>query len=334
MTSQIQHIQHLLQNSHNPLFFYDDDVDGLCAFLQLYKTYRKGIGIPCKSAPKIPASYVKKIEEHSPDLIVILDKPEVAEEILSYSVPIIWIDHHEYQENRVQYLHSSTKSTSELVYQITQNYPLEAICGSIADWRVPEHFHTFQKTHSKLCPKPYTTAPDILYKTQIGKICEILAYNLKSASKKLKKSLQILQRREILSDILTVADDDCEYIRKQYDNIKTVFDEEFQNFTEQCDTKQKICVFTHSIPQTSLTRELSNKLHYTFPDTLIIVRRFSQNSFKCSIRSPINHNVAAKLAEIFTKIPGHGGGHSNACGACVFEDDWDFFYTELSEEFT
>lgn len=87
-----------LENSQNPLFFFDNDNDGLISFLLLRRFIGRGRGIVIKSYPELNFSYYKKVEEFNPDYIFILDKPCVSKDFLEAAkqnnIPIVWIDHH------------------------------------------------------------------------------------------------------------------------------------------------------------------------------------------------------------------------------------------------
>ena len=99
---QISQIKEHLDRAQNPLFFFDNDQDGLCSFLLLQRYIRRGKGIPVRSFPDLDVSYFKRIMELNADYIFILDKPVVSEEFLKevkkVNIPVVWIDHHEIQE--------------------------------------------------------------------------------------------------------------------------------------------------------------------------------------------------------------------------------------------
>ena len=50
-TKEIKLLQEELATAKCPLYFYDDDPDGLCSFLLLYRIHREGRGIIVKSGP-------------------------------------------------------------------------------------------------------------------------------------------------------------------------------------------------------------------------------------------------------------------------------------------
>ena len=49
----LEEIKGYLEKSVNPLFFFDDDADGLCSFLLLYRYFKKGKYVPLKSSPAL-----------------------------------------------------------------------------------------------------------------------------------------------------------------------------------------------------------------------------------------------------------------------------------------
>ena len=93
---EFEEIENYLIKSENPLFFFDDDPDGLCSYLLLRKRYGKGKGIPVKTSHDMYDIYLRKIKEYSPDVVFILDKPVLSQDVVDkINVPLIWIDHHE-----------------------------------------------------------------------------------------------------------------------------------------------------------------------------------------------------------------------------------------------
>ena len=89
--NQIHQIRESLDSCKNPLFFFDDDQDGLCSFLQLYRYKGEGKGIIVKTTPKLGALFARKVEEYHPDKIFILDLAAVEQEFLDgIKVPVIW----------------------------------------------------------------------------------------------------------------------------------------------------------------------------------------------------------------------------------------------------
>ena len=81
-TNQQEEIKHHLESSQNPLFFFDNDADGLCSFLLLSRYIGRGKGVVIKSFPDLNSNYARKIYELNPDYIFVLDKPVISKEFI------------------------------------------------------------------------------------------------------------------------------------------------------------------------------------------------------------------------------------------------------------
>ena len=100
---QIKEIKEHLEKAQNPIFFYDNDPDGLCSFLLLQRYIERGRGVAIRSFPELDANYFRKVEELNADYIFILDKPLVSsgfwKEVENVNIPVVWIDHHDVGES-------------------------------------------------------------------------------------------------------------------------------------------------------------------------------------------------------------------------------------------
>src|SRR3989339_1553001 len=103
---QIREIREHLEKAQNPLFFFDNDNDGLVSFLLLRRFIDRGRGVAIKSFPDLNLSYYRKVQELKPDYIFILDKPIVSLEFLERAkkdnVPVVWIDHHQVDKPEIE----------------------------------------------------------------------------------------------------------------------------------------------------------------------------------------------------------------------------------------
>ena len=88
---QIKEIWEHLEKAQNPLFFFDNDNDGLTSFLLLQRYIGRGKGIAIKSFPDLEATYYRRVLELKPDYIFILDKHSVSKEFLEKVLPNIAI---------------------------------------------------------------------------------------------------------------------------------------------------------------------------------------------------------------------------------------------------
>ena len=104
---QIKEIKEHLEKAQNPLFYYDNDCDGLCSFLLLRKYLGRGKGVAIRSFPDLNGQYAKKARELNADYIFILDKPVISkeffEQVALLSLPIIWLDHHNMETPQEQF---------------------------------------------------------------------------------------------------------------------------------------------------------------------------------------------------------------------------------------
>ena len=100
---QISEIKEHLEKAQNPIFYYDNDCDGLCSFLLLRRFLDRGKGVAVRRFPDLDAQYAKKARELNADYVFILDKPTVEkgffEEIERLNLPVVWIDHHDVPGN-------------------------------------------------------------------------------------------------------------------------------------------------------------------------------------------------------------------------------------------
>ena len=96
---QLAEIREHLEKAQNPVFFFDNDCDGLMSFILLRRFINRGRGVAIKSFPELDASYAKRIDEFNADCVFILDKPNVSsgffEEVRLRNLPVVWIDHHD-----------------------------------------------------------------------------------------------------------------------------------------------------------------------------------------------------------------------------------------------
>ena len=80
---QMQRFREHLETTINPVFFFDNDVDGLSAFLILRKYCGKGRGVAIKSYPSLGQQYIRKLDEFHPDKIFVLDKNSISKEFIN-----------------------------------------------------------------------------------------------------------------------------------------------------------------------------------------------------------------------------------------------------------
>src|SRR3989344_493590 len=189
---QLGEIREHLEKAQNPVFFYDNDVDGLCSCVLLRRFLGHGKGVAVKSHPDIDRNYARKVQELNADYVFVLDRPtlgkEFVDEIKNIGVPIVWIDHHDvgdleysydniYRFNPVYGSKKSNEPTTFLCYSATkrQEDSWIALIGSIADNYLPYFVDEFKEEYPEYWGSKVEKAFDGLYGTGIGRITRALS---------------------------------------------------------------------------------------------------------------------------------------------------------------
>ncbi|HLC89101.1 MAG TPA: DHH family phosphoesterase [Candidatus Nanoarchaeia archaeon] len=334
--TEVQFIQEELATAKNPLFFYDDDPDGLCSFILLYSLHREGTGIVVKSAPKLDLKFYRKVEELKPDKIFVLDVPLLDQEFVDKAkLPIIYIDHHQVQQlQNVHYYNPHIKDpdayipTTRMAFQINPEGLWIATIGCLADYHMPDFIEQFIEKYPHLLPKK-TTIPEAVYHYPVGKLVKMFSFLLKGMFSDVKKSVKILTRIKDPSELLGQTTAQGRFLYKQFEKINLKYEALLEQ-AKRSATRSKILLFSYTENQWSFTSELSNELLALYPQKIVIIARRKSEEMKCSFRAmfPIDKSLERALVG----IRGYGGGHPNACGAVVKEEDWVQFLKNFKQE--
>lgn len=329
---QIAEIKSHLEKAQNPLFLFDNDPDGLCSFLLLRKFIERGKGFPVKTTP-MNKEYMRKVLELEADYLFILDIPTVKQEffdeIEKTNTPVVWIDHHEnnYKEipKFVNYFNPLTnkKPTSECVtnlcYQITQRKEdiWLAVAGEISD-KDSQEYKEFQKLFPELSIKS-ENVDDIYYKSDIGKISQLLSYGLKDKTTNVIKMLKYLMNAKSPHDVL----EENPKNREMHERFKFI-NKKLKKFVSKAklnekENKNKKIIFFEYAGDTSMSAEIANYLQYLFPKKLIFVIYDKQAMVNISGRG---RGVKKILLESIKDLENAtGGGHESAVGSRIMKTD-------------
>lgn len=334
---KLQEIKTALLKSQNPLFFFDDDPDGLCSYILLKKLIGRGRGVIIKGSPKLDIRYLRKVREYSPDYIFVLDKPLIDQEFIDQvSSPIIWLDHHPLQQNTgvkyynpLQYSKDDNRPTSFWAYQISKTSLMYGTIGPIADYYLPPYIDEFSKTYPGLIPKNPKNQGELLYNSRLGDLIRIIMFSLKGTNTDVTKLINVLFRIDNPYEILDLTTPHgafvykhAQKILKEYNKIKQ---DAITSFKEQ---KSELLVYVYPTKKNSFTSELSTELHYLFKDKVIILGRQKDDEIKMSIRSS-KIRIDQVVKKALEGVHGYGGGHPYACGANISTSDFHKFVKQF-----
>src|SRR3989344_267178 len=148
---EISELKEHLERAKNPIFYYDNDADGLCSFLLLRRNLGVGKGVAVRSYPELDASYLRHAKKEGADYIFVLDKPVLSNEFVNkvneMNLPLIWIDHHKsditynYSEMHVfnSTINGKGEPTSAMILEVLGGKKDNwiALAGCISDCFIP-----------------------------------------------------------------------------------------------------------------------------------------------------------------------------------------------------
>lgn len=332
---QIEEIKSHLNNAQNPVFFFDNDQDGLCSFLLLQKYIGRGKGFPIKTSPALTKDYFRKVEEFNSDYIFILDKPEVSEDFIQEverkNIPIVWIDHHDIPKDKIpKYVNyynpllgeeKTNEPVTYLCYKITNRKEDSwiAIVGCISDNLVPDFYKEFMRDFPDLC-KDYQNAFDIFYGSEIGKIARILGFGLKDKISNVINMIKFLISCKTPYDFLE-ENNKNKAIHKRFQEI----DKKYQKILLKAKKygNSKNIIFFKYAGDISMSSDIANGLKYLFPNKFIVVAYMKGVKVNVSARGKnVKEIILKSISELKNST---GGGHENAVGAQIRKEDMEKF---------
>jgi single-stranded DNA-specific DHH superfamily exonuclease len=323
---QVKDIREHLSNAQNPLFLFDNDQDGLCSFLLLQRYIGRGKGFPVKVSPEMTKDYFRKVNELHADYIFILDQPEVSkeffEEVEKINIPIVWIDHHETDLEKIPgyvnyynplFNEEKTKEpVTALCYQISNKREDSwiGVVGCIADNFFPDFYKDFKKDYPELAiesKEPFK----IFYSSEIGKIARIFGFAMKDRVSNAIQFFKFLLKVKNPYEILNESKEN-----KSFHMRFLEIEDKFNKIIEKAkrETSGKLILFKYA-GDTSMSADIANKLKFLFPDKIVIV--LYTKGFKANV-SARGKNIRKIILEAINDLEGAtGGGHEDAAGAQV-----------------
>ncbi|MEM1535655.1 MAG: DHHA1 domain-containing protein [Candidatus Pacearchaeota archaeon] len=340
---ELKKIKTLLEQASNPLFFFDNDVDGLASFLLLRRFCGKGKGVAIKTFPELSVVYARKLREFRPDFVFLLDKPlidiEFIEAMEQFSSSLVWIDHHppeqikkfeEKLNKNIFYFNPllngpTNEPVTYLCYNAVNRKEDEwiALLGCLADWFIPPFAREFSEKNKEFFP--YTEDPaKAFFTTPAGKLSRILNFALKDRTTNIVKMINVLINVKSYSELL----EENQKTKNIYRRFKEI-NRKYEKILERAKKSAKLgrlIFFKYSGPL-SLSSELANELFYCYQDKVVVVAYLKGTKANVSIRGLIDvRDLTAKALKGFDAT---FGGHKNACGATINIEDLNKFKNNL-----
>lgn len=335
---QMTEIREHLENAKNPVFFFDNDPDGLCSFLILQRFLGKGRGVVIKSYPYLDKNYFSRVEEFKADYIFVLDKgvdDGFIEQAKEKNIPVVCIDHHNMPKPEMEYYYNpfyndkTNEPVSYLCYRITRRKEdiWLAALGCISDSYVPDFFKEFTEKYGDLVDSKWKNAFDIRYKTRLGKILALIGFAMKDRTSNVVAMMKFLIKVSNPGELLEENEKTRAFF-KRFNEIN----EKYQRLMKKAeeDTGGDILFFSYS-GDISISQYVADELMYKYPGKVIVVIYSKGNIANISLRW--DRDIRTPLVEVIKNIEGsRGGGHENSSGARIPSDKIPEFKENLSKE--
>ncbi len=341
---QIKEIKEHLERAQNPLFFFDNDADGLCSFLLLRRYLGRGKGVCVKSYPDLTKNYFKKVKELNADYIFILDKPKVSdefwEEVEKINIPCVWIDHHDNKQDIPKFIYyynplfnrsKKNEPVTYICYQISQKKEdlWIAVVGCIGDKFIPDFYKDFEKKYPDLMIKSENPF-EISYKSQVGKMGIMFNFALMDRTTNVVNMLRFLIKAKNPYEVLEETKKNYS-MHQRFNQINAKYQQLLKRAIEFEKESEKMLFFKFG-GDLSISSDLSNELIYLFPEKIVVTAYVTESKANISMRGKNVLSLVLKAIEGFENAT--GGGHKNAVGAKVMIKDLERFKEKLEKLIT
>lgn len=340
---QMKEIRSHLEQAQNPIFYYDNDADGLCSYVILRRFLGRGKGVAVRSFPELDKGYVRKVRELNSDYVFVLDKPVLSKEFVAevekLGLQLVWIDHHaiepEEYEKEFKNLHvfnparnreKSDEPTTYLCYKITDRKEdlWLAVIGCIADHYLPDFVSKFKEHYPEFwgeVKEPF----DAYYKTEIGRIAGALNFGLKDSVTHVVQLQNFLISCNSPNDVFTEVYSNHSF-RKKYEEVRKKYDDLIEKAKKA--VADELIFFEYG-GELSISSDIANALSFLYPKKYVVVAYKNGEIANLSLRGK---NVKKILEKILKETGGTGGGHEDAVGARMNVKDLKKFKELLLKE--
>lgn len=339
---QISEIREHLENAQNPVFFFDNDQDGLCSFLLLQRAIGRGRGVPIKTFPEMDKGYFRKVREFGADCIFILDKPMISdeffEEVEKNNIPVVWIDHHDIPERSVpkfvNFYNSFSSSNNfgvpvtAICYEISRRKEDSwlGIVGCVADHYLPNFYSDFLNEFPEMGIKT-EDAFEVLYDSEIGKVARMLGFGLKDRLTNVIHMIRFLMDARGPHDVLQESKKN-KAMHARFNFLFPKYEKVLKKAMSVGGKSNKLLFFEYS-GEFSISSDLANELIYRFPKKYVVVAYLTGGKINISARGP---NVKKIILDVIAEFENSsGGGHTDAVGAVIQKNDLEVFRERLKK---
>lgn len=343
---EIEEIKEHLERSQNPIFYYDNDADGLCSFLLLRRFLGRGKGVAIRSYPDLNKTYAKKAVELKADYVFILDKPVISREFVSaiseMGLPLVWIDHHsieqdwkeeEFEQLRHYNSYDEERGAGEPVtfvcYEVDGRRKEDlwiAMMGCIADHFMPDFASEFGERYGNFWGKEIRGPFEAYFGTEIGKIAQSLNFGLKDSTTHIVQMQNYLINCKGPEEVFIEVNENSAF-RHKYGEIRRKYDALLERAEKN--VEDKMIYFEYS-GELSISSDISNELSYKYPDKVVVVVYKKGTMANISMRGKGIRRILNKIIKFFDNAS--GGGHEDAVGARIKAEDIAKFKKVLEGE--
>lgn len=345
---EISEVREHLEKSLNPVFFYDNDLDGLCSYILLRRFLGKGKGVAVRTHPDLDVGYAKKVQQLGADYVFVLDRPILGkafvEEIQKLNLPLVWIDHHEVDDEDYKYDNlfifnparnkdKSRRSNEPVTYWVHKITGKKediwlAIMGCVSDHYMPDFSSEFGKKWPEFWGKNIKEPFDAYYKTEIGYLARALSFGLKDSITHVVYLQNFLINSKGPNDVLLELESKSSFAKK-YREIRKKYDSLLEGAKKNVIEGSKVIFFSYG-GNLSISADISNELSHLYPNHSIIVSYTTPSISNLSIRGD---NVKSIIGRILLRFEdSSGGGHKDAVGVRLQTVDLERFKKEFGRE--
>ncbi len=342
MTLFYEKLKDAVLHAKKPLLFFDDDPDGLCAYLTLKRANGEAKGIILKSRPLLDERFLPKVSEYEPDSVFVLDIANISEVFVeNVQVPIHWIDHHGNADppTGVHYYNPRREKkpqnicTTALCYNAVGGKIWIAAVGMVADWMIiPAITKAFRKEYPQLLPTSIKKPEQALYESDVGKLVRIFSFVIKGETKHVHTMIHTLSNIEEPQEILEQTTPAGKAVYDRFIEINAEYEPILSRALSCYKKDDPILEFLYPDTRSSFTSDLSNELLYRHPDKVIIVGRKKDGEYRMSLRNAGRKKINEILPRCLAGLTGYGGGHEHAVGCSVAVNDYPEFVSRLKKE--